>query len=305
MVLADGWQTNDFRRVVIQTDSAGVSTTQELWLASPPSGGRGLLLFPGGRPRALTLSYDDDTPSNRKLVEVINRHHLKATFNLNSGFLGEPNISSDEVKTLFVGHEIACHTVHHITLWNATDSQAAEGILPDRLALEQLTGLMVRGMAYPNGGVKPNAAQLFPSLGIAYARGISEDGSFTIIRNPYDWIATCHHSNMLVHAEAFLKTSNTPALFYVWGHAYEFDVSDNWDLLEQFGKRISGRKDVWYATNINIHDYLTAARQLEFSADGRTVRNPSNLTLWMRSEKGMVKISPHGLLTSYAPPVVK
>jgi peptidoglycan/xylan/chitin deacetylase (PgdA/CDA1 family) len=302
MVTAESWQTNDFRRLVIQADSNGIPATREFWLAAPPTGGKGLLLFPGGRPRALTLSYDDDTPANRKLVEVINRYHLKATFNLNSGFLGEPNITPDEVKTLFVGHEVACHTVQHITLWNATDDQAVEGILYDRLALEKMAGSPIRGMAYPNGGVKPNAAQLFPALGIEYARGISENGSFTVIRNPYDWVATCHHSNMLVHAEAFVKTPDTPALFYVWGHAYEFDVSGNWDLLEQFGKRMSGRRDVWYATHMAVYDYLNAARKLEFSADGRIVKNPSNFMIWLRSSKGTVKIPPHGLLTTFSPP---
>lgn len=45
--------------------------------------------FPGGRFKALTLSYDDGKVMDRRLVELFNRYGLKATFHLNSGLLGE------------------------------------------------------------------------------------------------------------------------------------------------------------------------------------------------------------------------
>ena len=45
-----------------------------------------------------------------------------------------------------------------------------------------------------------------------------------------------------------LKTDK-PQLFYLWGHSYEFDVNDNWDLIEEFCKIISGKDDIYYCTN--------------------------------------------------------
>lgn len=46
-------------------------------------------LFPEGKRKAFTLSYDDGVIQDKKLVEIFNRHDLKATFNLNSGLQGE------------------------------------------------------------------------------------------------------------------------------------------------------------------------------------------------------------------------
>ena len=70
-------------------------------------------------------------------------------------------------------------------------------------------------------------------------------------------------------------------LFYVWGHSYEFDDNGNWDLIENFAKRMSGRKDIWYATNIQIYDYVRAYKSLVFSIDGERTFNPSALPVWI------------------------
>ena len=43
------------------------------------------LRFPQGRTKTLTLSYDDGVEQDMRLVEIMNRHGLKGTFNLNSG----------------------------------------------------------------------------------------------------------------------------------------------------------------------------------------------------------------------------
>jgi peptidoglycan/xylan/chitin deacetylase (PgdA/CDA1 family) len=44
-----------------------------------------LNLFPGGKQKALTLSYDDGQAQDRRLVALFNKYNLKATFHLNSG----------------------------------------------------------------------------------------------------------------------------------------------------------------------------------------------------------------------------
>ena len=42
-------------------------------------------IFPGGKRRAFTVSYDDAWPKDRPLIELMNRYGIKGTFNLNSG----------------------------------------------------------------------------------------------------------------------------------------------------------------------------------------------------------------------------
>ena len=69
-----------------------------------------LCAFPGGRFKALTLSYDDNTPElNRRLVSIFKKHGIKATFFLNSGLFPE-DTDWQEVRTLYEGFEIGSHT---------------------------------------------------------------------------------------------------------------------------------------------------------------------------------------------------
>ena len=42
------------------------------------------MLFDGGKRKVLTLSYDDGTVFDRKLVPLMNQYGIRGTFNLNS-----------------------------------------------------------------------------------------------------------------------------------------------------------------------------------------------------------------------------
>ena len=72
-----------------------------------------------------------------------------------------------------------------------------------------------------------------------------------------------------------------PKLFYLWGHSYEFDNDDNWDVIERFAEKIGNRDDIWYATNGQIYDYVQAYQKLQFSAEGTFVYNPSTIDVYI------------------------
>ena len=69
-------------------------------------------------------------------------------------------------------------------------------------------------------------------------------------------------------------------LFYLWGHSYEFEADNNWQVIEDFCEKMGGRDDIWYATNIEIVDYVNACRQVSTSADGHTFHNPTCIDVW-------------------------
>ena len=46
------------------------------------------LVFPGGKSRAFTLSYDDGVVQDRRLAEIFRKRGLKCTFNIGSGLFG-------------------------------------------------------------------------------------------------------------------------------------------------------------------------------------------------------------------------
>ena len=151
-------------------------------------------------------------------------------------------------------------------------------------------GKIIKGMAYACGSYNDHVVEILKNCGIKYARTVESTERFDI---PTDWLrmpATCHHKNprLMELAEEFVNLKegrnswwSPPKLFYLWGHSYEFNDSDNWDIIERFGEYIGGREDIWYATNGEIYDYVRAFESLEFSADGKTVYNPTATDVYM------------------------
>ena len=74
-------------------------------------------------------------------------------------------------------------------------------------------------------------------------------------------------------------------LFYLWGHSNEFDNNENWEVIEKFAEYVGGREDVWYATNIEIYDYVKAYENLQTSIDKNIVHNPSFIDVWFYHNK--------------------
>ncbi len=253
--------------------------------------------FPQGKAKALTMSYDDGREQDRKLVEIFNRYGIRGTFNLNYGLMerGE-RVLAEEVGTLYRGHEVATHTQHHPTIARCPLSEVAEEILEDRRGLEKLTGYVVRGHAYPNGSYTKEIETLFASLGIAYGRVVESVPDFALPENPMEWHPTCHHSDpkLMEYGQNFVDFPKKQylKLMYVWGHSYEFDQNterNNWKVIEDFCGLMGNRPDIWYATNIEIIDYLQLLRGLRFTADCGAVYNPSADSAWLAVEDTVVE----------------
>ena len=253
-----------------------------------------IICFPEGKHKVLTMSYDDGKLEDRKLVEIFNRYGIKGTFHINSGLVEDENrIKPEEWKELYKGHEVSCHTVLHPTISRCPLPQVALQVLEDRKALERAVGYPVRGMSYPNGSYTQEIVDMLPSLGIEYCRVVGNTDEFAIPENFLLWKATCHHNhNLIENGTRFTELHKTQYLYmmYVWGHSYEFPRDDNWELMEQFGRLVGGRDDIWYATNIEIVDYMKAAKNLKFSIDGDMVYNPSAISVWVSIDKKIIKV---------------
>lgn len=252
--------------------------------------------YPDGKKKALTMSYDDGQIHDRRLVDIFNRNGIRGSFHLNSGRFDEDQfVTTSEIKDLYKGHEVSAHSLTHPWLTNLPGALVVEEIMEDRKRLEQLVDYPVRGMSYPFGAYSDGLLAQLPSLGIEYARTVNEHGGFHLPGNFLTWHPTCHHnSSLLEKCRAFLTQPSwmQMPLFYVWGHSYEFAQNNNWNLIEEFCKMASGDETVWYATNIEIMDYVKALRGLVFNVDKRRVLNPSAITVWIGIDGEPVKIEP-------------
>jgi hypothetical protein len=242
------------------------------------------ICYPEGKHKVLTMSYDDGKLEDRKLISIFNRYGIKGSFHLNSGLDGEQYIPSSEYIELYRGHEVSAHTSTHPTISRSPIEQVALQVLKDRKELEEIMGYPVRGLSYPNGSYSEPIKKLLPSIGIRYARIVGNSDGFALPSDYYEWKATCHHNhNLLQLGKEFCSLFKTQYLYmmYVWGHSYEFTIDNNWELMEKFCELVGGREDIWYATNIEIVDYMEAADRLRFTVGGDKVYNPSYDSVWI------------------------
>ena len=255
-------------------------------------------LYPEGKTKALTFSYDDGQISDRRLIDIWNQYGLRGTVHLNSRNIGKQGeneffVTREELTSLYSGHEIACHGAEHKNLPILTKQQIVAEICEDRGTLEELTGRMVRGFSYTFGNYSEEIKKIATLLGIKYARTVNGTGGFFPPADFMEWHPTCHHGDKLLErGEEFLEVPDyiELPLMYVWGHSFEFEKQHNWELMESFAHQISGKEDIWYATNIEIYNYLQAIRLLEYSADGSRVYNPTIISIWMCVDESIIII---------------
>ncbi len=228
-----------------------------------------------GKNKAVTFSYDDGVTQDIRLIEILNKHGLKATFNLNSQLLGQKNElvrggvtvrhdknAASDVKSIYQGHEVAAHTLTHPSLPTLSDSEVIRQVEQDRQALSRLVGYDVVGMAYPGGGINNDerVAELIKNnSGIKYARTIKSTYSFEPQTDLYRFNPTVYHvmeqprEKLFELLERFCNAkSDYPCLFYIWGHSYEFDIDNSWDYFEEFCREISGESYIFYGTNREV-----------------------------------------------------
>lgn len=255
-----------------------------------------------GKSKVLTLSYDDGVVQDIRLIGILNKYGIKATFNINTGtYLAEDAVREryagrmklSEAKELYIGsgHEVAVHGLNHIFLEKVKSDEALNEILEDRKNIEAQYGVIARGMAYAYGSYNNDVIDMLAKCGIAYSRTTKATLNFKF---PENWLAlhpTCHHreATLMDMAKKFAEESSRyPSdnwMFYLWGHSYEFDNNDNWNVIEEFAEYIGGREDIWYATNIEIYDYVKAYESLQTSVDKKIIYNPTALDVWFMENK--------------------
>ena len=266
--------------------------------------------FPEGKCKALTFSYDDGVQADRHLLKVFEKYGLKGTFNINSKLFDCQNwhgrMNEEQTFETFkdCGQEIALHGARHIFMDKVPLCEAVKETVDNRAYLEEKFGKIVRGSAYAYGGYNDDIKRMLKDCGVVYARTTHSTYGFQI---PTDWLElnpTCHHTEkeLAPLADKFFGGSplkefkhREPWLFYVWGHAYEFDDNDNWDIIENLGRRAAESKDeIWLATNIEIYEYVQAYERLVFSLDGERVYNPSAVDVWLELRGKTYKVKSGG-----------
>ena len=222
----------------------------------------------------LTFSFDDGVEQDKRLIGIFDKYSLKATFNLNSEYLGvsgslkyentktvdHNKIRPEEVRGVYKNHEVAVHTLTHPNLTQLPEDEVIRQVEQDRLNLTELVGYDVVGMAYPCGGVNNDERTsliIKNNTGVKYARTISDTYSLDPPGNLFRFNPTLRHrcdkAKMAEMIEKFISyKGDETKLFYIWGHSYECDMDSSWEYFDSVCCALSGLNDVFYGTNTEV-----------------------------------------------------
>ncbi|MBR4081740.1 MAG: polysaccharide deacetylase family protein [Clostridia bacterium] len=263
-------------------------------------------LYPHGKRKAFSVTYDDGVEQDVRFVDMLNRYGMKGTFNLNSGLMAQgfawthesgrivKRLKPEIAASLYAGHEVASHTLTHPYMHELPREAIFRELSADKANLEMLFGREIRGFAVPFDYYSELIADCVREAGFAYARISEESGDFALRDDAYHWRATVFHccAGLEDIVRRFTETDEELACLQIVGHAYDLDVEDRWDVMERVFANISRQNDILPMTTGELIEYVTAMRRAEIA--GGYIRNDSPVSLWFDVDGAVCEIQSGG-----------
>ena len=261
-------------------------------------------LYPNGKIKAFNLTYDDGVLQDIRFAALLNKYHLKGTFNLNSRLMENEfewthkngsvvkRLPKEKVVSLYKGHEIASHTLTHPYMENLSEEEIMYEPQTDKANLEKLFDREIKGFAVPFSYYSELIEKCVKRCGFEYARITEESRSFTPQKDYYRWKATVFHtdSSLKELAREFINSQEELALFQIVGHSYDLDVENMWTDIEELFKTISSQNNILPMTTIEIIEYLKAMDKAEIT--DKYIKNNSDISLWFSVDSATVEVKP-------------
>lgn len=262
-------------------------------------------LYPDGKPKAFNVTCDDGVLQDVRFVGLLNKYHLKGTFNLNSGLMENEfewehesgivvkRLSKEKAISLYRGHEIACHTLTHPYMDHLSEYDILYELQTDKDNLEKLFGREIKGFAVPFDHYSELIEKCVRQCGFSYARISEESHVFTPQNNCYNWKATIFHTDVSLDdlVQRFIAADEELALLQIAGHSYDLDVEKRWDRIENVFAKIASQNDIRPMTTIEIIEYLQAMENAEITDS--CIKNNSDIRLWFSVGGSVCEVKPN------------
>ena len=255
-------------------------------------------VYPGGKKRIVTFSYDDGSSKDARLIEIFDKYGVKGTFHINGKKLfGKSEEELSAFRDRYKGHEVSCHTLLHGWPSRMPPASLVQETVEDRRILEGLFGMPIIGMSYPSGSYNEEVISTLAACGIVYSRTTKSTETFALPECFLEWHPTCHHNDAQSLIPEFLQNLDNQwrnPLFYIWGHSHELKTEEDWQMMEEIVCSLANNDKIWYATNMDIYNYMTAQRQLQISYDETLFYNPTAIDVWVEKNKTDILCIPAG-----------
>lgn len=213
-----------------------------------------------------TTSWDDGHPLDLRLAALLHRRGFAGTFYVpGNNREGRPVLGSNKLRELDGEFELGSHTQDHCYLTTVSDQAARRQIWQGRASLEDALGHGVDGFCYPGGKFRPahramveaegfrfarttcnlcldtgthayerpTTLQFYPHTRAVYMRNLIRYGR-PLARSRLGLMA-CASSNLLGLLKASLLLAvRSDGVFHIWGHSWELELFNGWNLLDEF-----------------------------------------------------------------------
>lgn len=232
-----------------------------------------------GPSRIVTTSWDDGHPAELRVAEALRRHGLAATMYMPSR-CDHPVCTRAELNRLRdLGCELGGHTLTHARLDALPAPEALRELVEGKAWLEDACGQEVSSFAYTWGRDPRRVRALVRQAGFVRARtlrSLRTDWGLDPMRIPVtvqlyphprgvhlrhalkegNWRGLASWGRMgfpagplEVLARAVERVERCGGVIHLWGHGWEVEQHDLWDMLEQAATLLGGRAGWQYLTN--------------------------------------------------------
>ena len=149
--------------VLTTAAAAGGAAWAALW---PPSRIFGHVIVSGPDPNEIALTYDDgpNDAATERLLEVLARHEVRATFFLIGGFVRQRPALTRSIAA--AGHLIGNHTMTHPWLSWQSSARIRQELSGCNAVIEDTLGAPVRFFRPPHGARRPIVLRTARELGL-------------------------------------------------------------------------------------------------------------------------------------------
>jgi len=235
----------------------------------------------------VTTSWDDGSLADLKMLHLLNKYNLKATFYISQN----SPLHENQIKKIAETQEIGAHTLNHVNLKQISLNQAQTEIIGSKQWLEKITSQSIKMFCYPKGQYNSKILALIKKTEFDGARTIKPNQ--TRIKNKYEMPTTCYvfppkkrkrggglpakihrfliqlkdfylydvisllktgiffgHKNWAKVAKKYFDlTLKSSGVYHLWGHTAEIEKHNLWPQIEDVFKHISNNKNIKYLTN--------------------------------------------------------
>ena len=204
------------------------------------------------------LSFDDGTTSDRRVIDILNKYNLRATFNLNSGlqdykyYMEGKLIERLDLKSnveLYKNHEVASHTLTHANLFKISKEEALNEVIKDINNLESIFNRKITSIGIPYADYDEDRINLIKestSLKCFRFPSMKAIDDFSMPIDPYHIPKNAIYDDpdAIDKIKAYINSDIEKGIFVLLADPYKIEVYNKWDYFESLIKLISESKEL-------------------------------------------------------------